>query len=184
MKKQIMKTFAFSCLIFLGLASVALGVDQYFFWQFNPDSVIEGLGNAWEAGARQGLIGYSTVNNPYNVMGHLQLYYDSGSGLSQADVIHGGISGELDKTAYLAKLDSDQSYYYFVELVNESGLMGYYSLGQYGDLQAYIASADLQILPESVWGESNYKPIPEPTSGLLLLLGVAGLALRRKARKA
>ena len=183
MKKQKMKTFVLSFLAFLGSSVVVFGDDAYFYWQFNPDSEIEGL-NAWVAGARQGLIGYSTENNPYNVMGHLQLYYDSGSGLSQADYIHGGISGELDKAAYFAQLDSDQSYYYFVELVNESGLMGYYSLGQYGDLQAYIASADLQILPQSAWGETQYKAIPEPTSGLLLLLGVAGLALRRKVRKA
>ena len=33
---------------------------------------------------------------------------------------------------------------------------------------------------DAAFGESKYQAIPEPTSGLLLLLGVAGLALKRK----
>ena len=34
----------------------------------------------------------------------------------------------------------------------------------------------------STGGVRNWQPIPEPTSGLLLLLGMAGLALRRKQK--
>ena len=36
------------------------------------------------------------------------------------------------------------------------------------------------VTGEGVWTVSNFTVVPEPTSGMLLLLGVAGLALRRR----
>ncbi len=38
------------------------------------------------------------------------------------------------------------------------------------------------ILEQGDWKTWNSTPVPEPTSAMLLLLGVAGLALRRKAK--
>ena len=43
---------------------------------------------------------------------------------------------------------------------------------------AYAAKAELQTA--SNWTAFSGSPVPEPTSGLMLLLGVAGLALKRK----
>lgn len=183
MKKILLSLFVF----FVVLSSVVFGDDGYFYWMFSKTSKIDGIDDltAWDAGASKGLIGYSSTDNPYNVMGHLDLYTDI-SETSSPSLDGVGIAADLSASPYYAQFKADlNDYYYFVELINDNGgLMGYYSLGQYSDLQAYIASADLQILPESAWGETQYKAIPEPTSGLLLLLGVAGLALRRKVRKA
>lgn len=187
MKKQKMKTFVLSCLIFLGLSSVVLGEDQYFYWNFDwENSVIDTIDNAWEKGARMGLVGYSTQNNPYNVTGHLGLYYNDVSPTTGDQIlVYEGMAGNLVDGTHLAKFEANpEDYFYFIELVNENGgLMGYYSLGGYAALTDYIVSADQQIISRSPWSKTDYKAIPEPTSGLLLLLGVAGLALRRKVRK-
>ena len=48
----------------------------------------------------------------------------------------------------------------------------------YGDL---LGSIYLDMLePTGTYGFAVSKPVPEPTSGMLFLLGLAGLALRRK----
>jgi hypothetical protein len=69
---------------------------------------------------------------------------------------------------------------FLVELWNESDERVGYSDCSYADLANYIYN--------STTGGGSTSPmvvsqvVPEPTSGLLTLLGLAGLALRRKRR--
>ena len=75
----------------------------------------------------------------------------------------------LDESAYIAYQVNDASYGY---------LYGWYQLGYpNGELTALNSAIDLD-------GDSIVVgAIPEPSSGLLLLLGVAGLALKRRRAK-
>lgn len=75
----------------------------------------------------------------------------------------------LAGSSFLVELYNDQD-----ELVGRSGSIGYEALA------SYVKSAsDQQVAtPFSGWGA--FSSVPEPTSGLLTLLGVAALALRRK----
>lgn len=84
------------------------------------------------------------------------------------------------------------AYSYYVEIVkaaDHSFVVGVNSLpSSYDDLNGCIAET-LEDIPSvtSSWhggGSGGYKAAPEPTSAMLMLLGVAGLALKRKQKKA
>ena len=73
-------------------------------------------------------------------------------------------------------------YSFFVELLDENdGLIGGWRSEtlNYGDLANYIWGSSSERLPEALVFK-GVSSVPEPTSGLLTLLGAAALALRRK----
>ena len=63
------------------------------------------------------------------------------------------------------------------ELIGASSVASMATLGSEG-LRA-LSSTPMSPA-DAVWKVSTFTAVPEPTSGLLLLLGVAGLALRRR----
>lgn len=73
---------------------------------------------------------------------------------------------------------------FFVELFNEGGDFMAQSAGiSYANLGAYIEKNYAGTgIPSAATGAAVFGAyaVPEPTSGLLMLLGIAGLALRRK----
>ena len=46
--------------------------------------------------------------------------------------------------------------------------------------QSEYVGTDLSPVNMSVWNGGSYSPVPEPTSAMLVLFGLAGLALRRR----
>ena len=54
------------------------------------------------------------------------------------------------------------------------------SLGAYADDSIAALTNDYTLDLYANPADQGYSPVPEPTSGLLMLLGMAGLALRRK----
>jgi len=83
--------------------------------------------------------------------------------------------------------DAISSYSYYIELVNSSGNLVGYTQQTYAQLSGSIAAVDslseIATVNPTVWhGASSYNA-PEPTSGLLMMLGAAMLGLRRKQRK-
>lgn len=85
------------------------------------------------------------------------------------------------------KLTPENAYFY-IELYNENGQTAYSEsvswaemIGTYDAIE-YISDniKDPGASASQSWRPTVYYPVPEPTSGLLVLLGIAGLALRRK----
>lgn len=72
------------------------------------------------------------------------------------------------------------------ELINGSDVIGQSGPLTYGSLGAYISNMKFghEGSLKGAYSVDAFTSVPEPTSGLLLLLGVAGLALRRKNKKA
>ena len=77
-----------------------------------------------------------------------------------------------ESSFYLALIVDDAEYYGWLEIY----------VDMYGELS--LSQSALSAEPGIVVGampEPSIEPVPEPASGLLLLIGVAGMALRRKS---
>lgn len=137
----------------------------------------------------QGLSSDTTYANVYAVK-------TDGSSESPIDLGSYGFTSEWqidDKASVsLSALDDHTKYSYYIEIANSAGIepeklataMGNTA---YAALATSITEDDIGVTPPAaVWhGQSGgYRAAPEPTSAMLMLLGVAGLALKRKQKKA
>ena len=83
--------------------------------------------------------------------------------------------------AYMVVFDSDLNALYFSEELTKSVPgTGYAKYGFSNDSSLEGIAADMSGFNTSAGGWVSTAAIPEPTSGLLMLLGMAGLALRRR----
>lgn len=73
---------------------------------------------------------------------------------------------------------------FFVELLNGSSVVGRSSDYNYAQIQQYIYSGGMSMPPAGMWTVTVFTPVPEPTSGMLLVIGGAMLALRRRRVRA
>lgn len=106
--------------------------------------------------------------------------------------------GAADQKIGALKIDNTQEYYaidvssyatggysFYIELVNyNSGakdVLGYGESVAYADMveKGHILETPLSITSANVWHGGTYAA-PEPTSAMMILLGLAGIALKRK----
>ena len=179
-------------MLLLGTASaLAEGTDRYLYWMIDSSDSVIGSGSAtikvaaytdgtlWEYGSQAD---------------YLNLYWDTGSGISGSGSTSLTAEDVTDMSSVFAQLGNFGSgYSYFVELYNDpTDPKSIYARStdamSYSALLNYIGEMKTSgmVTPSSSYGVTGFTAaaVPEPTSGLLLLLGVAGLALRRKNKKA
>ena len=164
-------------LIVSALMALSCGVlfaedtDMYLFWMIDSDATFDGQKGLDLTGYTARLSDGQKYLNLYADVGVSIGDYDSAKNVQQYDTL-AGIGGYSDGSSF------------FVELLS-GGTLAYTSetMG-YGDLGAYMSSMKGMAQPADTYGFKTFTAVPEPTSGLLLLLGVAGLALRRKNKKA
>lgn len=159
----------------------------YLYWQVGDLSGIDSDVTSGSVKATNGSGDPVTLTSYY--------LYQNGDGLLEWKVYTGNetVSSETQFAAYIDETQyggsSDWSYY--VELANATETVARSSSIKYGsdDYNAYTSAASSSTdLPDvanaDTWhaGSGGYTPVPEPTSGLLMLFGAAMLGLKRKNR--
>ena len=158
--KLIQKIAFCATLALMGSASAST-----LFWQVNPDGA--------------GPLGWDGTGDPtYAVLKATTGTLAEGVGIAGYELSEG--------TAWATDLGTygDSKYSFFVELINASGSLVYTQKAatSYNDLlsSGYVSASALDRPTGALSGGFNGAAVPEPTSGILLLVGGALLALRRR----
>ena len=154
--------------IVLGVAAMVCGIalaeDSYLYWQINQNEAEKPIEFAYAQVKATGDGGDIYVGEAMGVTG-------GGTATSA-----GPINSAFNMSAY----GEGSGYSFVVELMNsELDVIGESETFGYAAIARYIWSPKEQR-GESAWTVTAFNAVPEPTSGLLLLMGLAPLALRRK----
>lgn len=158
--KLIQKIAFCATLALMGSASAST-----LFWQINADAA--------------GPLGWDGTGNPtYAVLKATTGTLAEGVGIAGYDLSEGKVWA-TDLGTY-----GNSSYSFFVELINASGSPVYTQKAatSYDNLlsSGYVSASALDRPTGALSGGFNGASVPEPTSGVLLLVGGALLALRRR----
>ena len=170
--------------ILLALVSAAFCAsadDQYLYWMISDGVTLGGqpitLGEGYSAKVKY--VDGSTVD-------YLDLFWQDSTGtLNQLDGKVLPLSADSAVPSFAKIIDGlGTETSFFIELLNDAHVIGTSDSISYANIAPFIAAVDGMATPGSAFSISNFTPVPEPTSGLLMLVGLAGLALRRKLKKA
>ena len=168
----------------VGLAFFAKA--DYLLWQVNGDGAEDFDFNAVR-------IGYSTDGST-TAAGYLQLAYvnDSGDYTTFGEVT-GVITGtKTTPTGYYADFNglTGSQYSFFIELINYDAstspttidMVAVSQTASYLTLvdRGYVDTSLTPTVPTTVWHGGSYTAVPEPTSAMLVMMGLGLLALKRK----
>ncbi len=165
--------------------SVAVAVSSanasYLYWQVDS-STASGL---TYDGARVFASNDSGATKTYLNIGYGD--FDSGNFIPFAGQkvqipLYEAVVAEIDTSLY----GKGSDYSFYIELINYSdgafvAQTDVSSAMTYADLEAkHYVGADLSPVSMAVWHGGSYTTVPEPTSAMLVLFGLAGLALKRR----
>ena len=162
---------AFLAMAVLG-ATVASAADSYLYWMVDSSAPSYSYARVRD------------VDNPTE-SGFLNLYdsgYEALPEVTKADVGTINAARDWGDSMLAGLLSTDLSKSYIVEIYNERGDFVAQSAAITGSaLATYIATGSMSPAT-ATWTATSFA-IPEPSSGLLMLVGCAVLGLRRRKQK-
>ena len=183
-----MKKLIAICAIALSVGAFA--TDSYLYWMVD-ENVTWAEGTATSTPTYNAArVGYAAADGSGTTT-YLSLYSAGGTALESGKTT--ALDSDVGLAALYAGAIADTyktaSYSFFIELLNDSTVVGTSEKLAGNALSSYLTSSmGATNQPGEVWNGGTFTTaaIPEPTSGLLMLVGLAGLALRRKrmAKKA
>ena len=127
----------------------------------------------WQVANIYGVDGTTKFN------GTVTLYCTQVSGWSETATATGGAVSKANTAFSSDKFTAGTNYdFYFV--ITDGGKEFRSASVTKGALESQTATINFGNMQTATQSASNWQVVPEPTSGLMLLLGVAGLALKRK----
>ena len=174
----------------VALCASAADTDSYMYWMVSDSASGEGADGKSLAGdkysAKVVAINTSVGGWEYGAGYYLNIYSSVNGGPSVNPVT--SVSGiqigteNPDNLAYFVNLANyaDANWTYFVELYNDGKIFAHSEALPY--TEASIAGLSGMATPGKIWMPAAFVPaaVPEPNSALLMLIGCAALALRRR----
>lgn len=176
-----------ACAVLIG-ATCALAEDSYLFWMIDPEATFT-AGGGQQTALQSGLVGVRISAFSSESSGWV---YGGGTYLTIWDYSNGTIGTRIGERADNVSSGSPlfaaipvthqgTGWTYYVELYNDSSIFARSENPLLYSSESIVALSGMSQ-PGTLWNVTAFVPaaVPEPSSGLLLLLGVAGLALRRR----
>ena len=174
-----------ACAVLIG-ATCAFAEDSYLFWMINPAATITDGGTP--SSLQPGPVGVKISAFKSDAAWE----YSGGTYLTIWNYSNGTIGTPIgeraDDVSYGSPLFAaipvtrqGEGWTYYVELYNDSSIFARSETPLPYSAESIVALSGMSQ-PGTLWNVTAFVPaaVPEPSSGLLLLLGVAGLALRRR----
>lgn len=175
-----MKKLIAVCAMALSMGAFA---DSYLYWMLDESSELNWGSDTAPTVYTAAKIG--VVDSSGSKVGYLNLYVANGDMVTSGSGQSVSASPGLGTGSYYANLNAygSSSYSYYIELLNDTTFVGRSEILNYSALENYITSSiGGTSKPSNAWTPTAFTtaPVPEPTSGLLMLFGLSALALRRK----
>ena len=126
-----------------------------------------------------------TISNPMNGKSWdtATIYAVNASGVSAAGLSY--TASDVSSSKYVTTTLGDyasSAYSFYIELTQSNAFVAQTQSVSYSALVGSIVTSGMDTTNASVYDFTNagFAPIPEPTGGLLMLIGLGALALKRK----